>query len=194
MKFLKTAKIWYIVISAIFCIIGLILIIHPSFSIGFIGTLCGIALIVFGAVKLVGYFSGDAYRAVFKFDMAAGILSVILGIVTVINPQGLLNLICIVLGIAVLLDSIFKIQTAVDSKRMGISRWPLIMIPAVITGIAGLVLLLRPAESGELLTVILGVSVLCEGVMNLITALTAVKIEKDNEVNVIEIEADIEDK
>ena len=194
MKFLKAAKIWYIAISAIFCIIGLMLIIHPGFSIGFIGTLCGIALIVFGVVKLAGYFSGDAYRAIFKLDMAAGILSVILGIVIVINPQGLLNLICIVLGVAVLLDGIFKIQTAIESKRMGVGRWQLIMIPAVITGIAGLILLLRPAESGELLTIILGVSVFCGGVMNLITALTAVKIDKNKKPDVIEIEAEVEDK
>ena len=59
---MKAAKTGYIAISAIYCILGLILIIHPDFSAQVVAMLCGAALIVFGIVKIAGYFSKDLFR------------------------------------------------------------------------------------------------------------------------------------
>ena len=106
----KATKTIYLIISAAFCIIGLIFIIHPAFSAAVIGTLCGIFLIVFGAVKIVGYFSRDAFRLAFQFDLALGILLLALGVIIIIRPDGMMNLLCIALGISVLIDGLFKLN------------------------------------------------------------------------------------
>ena len=54
---MRVAKVGYIVMSAVFCAVGLIFIIRPDVSAGFLGYLLGTAMIVFGAIKIVGYFS-----------------------------------------------------------------------------------------------------------------------------------------
>lgn len=190
---MKAAKTSYIISSAAFCIIGLVLMIHPSFSVSVIGVICGISMMFFGAVKILGYFSKDLFRLAFQYDLATGILLLILGALVMVKPDGFMNLICIALGITVLAEGLFKVQIAIDSKRFGISRWWLIMALAVLAGIHGALLVFRPAESSEILTVILGVSLLCEGILNLITVLTAVKIVKNQQPDVIEIKAEIKD-
>ena len=138
--------------------------------------LCGVALIVFGIVKIAGYFSKDLFRLAYQFDLATGILLILLGVIVMIKPDNFLNLLCVVLGITVLIEGLFKVQVAMDSKSFGIKRWWLIMALAVLSGIHGVLLIFRPDEGMSFLLVLLGLSLLCSGVLNLITVLTAVKI------------------
>ena len=75
------AKVGYIVMSLVFCGVGAAFILRPEPSMAVIGRALGIALVVFGGVKLVGYFSGDLFRLAFQYDLAFGILLIALGAV-----------------------------------------------------------------------------------------------------------------
>lgn len=56
-KFMRAAKTSYIVLSALYCVFGVLLIAVPDFSMKLLGILVGCMMIGFGAVKLMGYFS-----------------------------------------------------------------------------------------------------------------------------------------
>ncbi len=88
---MKTAKIGYLVISVLFCVLGIVLIAAPGTSVVWLGRLLGIGMIVFGAIKLVGYFSRDLFRLAFQYDLAFGILLIALGIVTLARPGGAMS-------------------------------------------------------------------------------------------------------
>lgn len=173
---MKVAKIGYIAISVLSLVLGVILIVKPDISMETIGIVLGVIMIVFGAVKLVGYFSKDLFRLAFEYDLAAGILMILIGTVLVSNPARALEFFCTVLGILVLADGLFKIQISIDSKRFGIRLWWLILSAAIITGALGLALIFAPEESVRVMTVLLGVTLLCDGILNISTMLTAVKI------------------
>ena len=83
---MKTAKIGYFVISVLFCVLGIVLITSPGTSVVWLGRLLGVGMIVFGAIKLVGYFSRDLFRLAFQYDLAFGILLIAIGIVTLARP------------------------------------------------------------------------------------------------------------
>lgn len=183
---MRTAKIGYIIISIALCILGIILIIVPEFSTSILGILCGIILTLFGVIKLIGFFSKDLYRLAFQYDLALGIMMIIIGIIMLVHPGSLMTFICITLGISFLADGMFKIQIALDSKLFGIQQWWLILICAILTGICGSILIFRPSESSNVLAVILGVSLLVEGFLNLSTILTAVKIIRHQQPNIID--------
>lgn len=184
---MKTAKIGYIVISAALCALGIFLIAKPAFSISALGIICGIMLIIFGAVKLIGFFSKDLYRLAFQYDLAYGILLIVLGAMMLLHPESMMNFICIAIGISVLADGLFKVQIAMDSKKFGIRGWWLILILAILAGIGGGILILRPSESSLLLTVFIGISLLTEGILNLITVITTVKIIRHQQPDMVEI-------
>lgn len=185
---MRIAKIGYIVTSVMFCIAGALFIALPDISITMIGISMGIAMIVFGIVKLVGYFSRDLFRLAFQFDLELGILLLVLGLIVLIRPDDLMTFICIALGISILTDGLFKVQIALDSKRFGIKSWWVILALAVVAGTIGVFLIFRSAKSAQFLTVLLGVSILAEGILNLYTVISTVLIIKHQQPDVIEIE------
>lgn len=178
---LKIAKRGYMVISALFCILGLVLIFMPDFSLEKIYRIGGIMLAAFGIIKIVGYFSEDLYRLAFQFDLAIGILLIVLGFVLALNKHILFLPIRILLGIFILGDALLKIQTAIDAKRFGIEQWWIIIMASAVAGITGLLLLCRYYESTLYSVILLGASLLAEGVLNLITTITAVEVIRDRE-------------
>ena len=185
---MRIAKIGYIVTSVMFCIAGALFIALPDISITMIGISMGIAMIVFGIVKLVGYFSRDLFRLAFQFDLELGILLLVLGLIVLIRPDDLMTFICIALGISILTDGLFKVQIALDSKRFGIKSWWVILALAVVAGTIGVFLIFRSAKSAQFLTVLLGVSILAEGILNLYTVISTVLIIKHQQPDSIEIE------
>lgn len=185
---MRIAKIGYIVMSVMFCVAGALFIALPDISITMIGISMGIAMIVFGIVKLVGYFSRDLFRLAFQFDLELGILLLVLGLIVLIRPDDLMTFMCIALGISILTDGLFKVQIALDSKRFGIKSWWVIFALAVVAGTIGVFLIFRSAKSAQFLTVLLGVSILAEGILNLYTVISTVLIIKHQQPDVIEIE------
>ncbi len=180
------AKAGYIVMSLVFCGAGVLFIAKPELSAVAISRALGAAMILFGLIKLVGYFSKDLFRLAFQYDLGFGLLLIALGILVLAKPAGVLDFIFIALGIAILTDGLFKVQIAVDSKRFGIPTWWLTLTLAMVTGVVGLVLVFRPWDSVRLLTALLGAALLAEGILNLCVAVSTVKIVGHQRPDVIE--------
>ena len=183
---MKTAKIGYIVMSVLFCVLGVVLLFTPGVSALWIGRLLGIGLILFGAIKLVGYFSRDLFRLAFQYDLAFGLLLMVLGIVTLSHPGDALSFLCVMFGIPVLAAGLFKIQIAMDSRQFGIRNWWLVLVLAALPCVVGVVLVFRPMTGVRALTALMGLSLLCDGVLNLSVALCTVKIVDYQRPDVIE--------
>ena len=186
---MRIAKIGYIVMSVLFCAAGILFIAAPELSVSIIGVCIGVAMILFGIVKLIGYFSKDLFRLAFQFDLEFGILMMILGVVVLFNPKNLMAFICVALGISILLDGLFKIRIAMDSKQFGIKSWWLILALAIITGVIGVFLIFDSVIGARTLSVFLGLTLLSEGVLNLYTVISTVLIVKNQMPDVIEVDA-----
>jgi len=173
---MRIAKTGYIVISIAYLVLGILLIAKPDISMQIIGRILGTAMILSGCIKLVGYFSKDLFRLAFQFDLQFGILAIVLGLIVLLKPSDVLNLIFMSIGLVILADSLFKIRIAFDSRRFGIGNWWGILILAVLAGIIAVILIFKPSESAMILTVLLGSTLAAEGILNLFVAVTTVKI------------------
>lgn len=189
------AKTGYIVMSLVFCAAGIACIANPGLSAAVIGRALGVAMILFGAVKLVGYCSRDLYRLAFQYDLGFGLLLMALGILVLLRPAGVLDFIFTALGIVVLTDGLYKVQIAVDAKRFGISAWWLTLALAIAAGAVGLALVFRPWDSARVLTILLGAALLAEGILNLCVAVSTVKIVSHQQPDIIEVTSfEVEDE
>ena len=186
---MRIAKIGYIVMSVLFCAAGILFIAAPELSVSIIGVCIGVAMILFGIVKLIGYFSKDLFRLAFQFDLEFGILMMILGVIVLFNPKNLMAFICVALGISILLDGLFKIRIAMDSKQFGIKSWWLILTLAIITGVFGMFLIFESVIGSQILSVLLGLTLLSEGILSLCTVINTVLIVKNQMPDVIEVDA-----
>ena len=160
---MKIAKYGYIAISAIFTLAGLAMIFYPTPSQSFIGIFFGIAILVFGIIKLVGYWSRDLFRLAFQYDLQFGVLLCVLGIITLIRHKDAVAFLCAAYGICIMADSLFKIRTALD----------------------GLLITLCPVAAARAVTVLLGISFVSEGLLSLGVAISMVKIVDNQQPDVI---------
>ncbi len=175
-KAIRIAKVSYIILSSLFIALGIGLIALRDLSVSLIGVTAGVMLIAFGIVKLIGYFSKDLYRLAFQFDLSLGLMLAVLGIIILRNPNQAIAFLCLMLGIATMADGMFKLQSALEARKFGLKSWPLILVLAVGAGVVGILLALHPMQSARLLTVLLGIGMILEGVLNLSTALCGIKI------------------
>lgn len=183
---MKIAKYGYIAISVVFSIVGILLILLPAPSVKVIGIFFGISMMIFGAIKLVGYYSRDLFRLAFQYDFQFGILLLFLGLIALIKPGNVMNFICISLGVCIITDCLFKVKTAFEAKQFGIRAWWLTLALAIITGIAGILLTFRPSETAQSIVVLLGIALLTEGILNFSVAFSLVKIIKHQKPDVID--------
>ena len=110
----------------------------------------------------------------------SGIIAILLGLVVIIHPGNIMALVPVIMGIYFMIDGIMKIQTAVDAKRFGVRSWWLILVSAIVTGGIGILLLVNPFESAVALTVLLGITLLADGISNIwIAAYTVKAIKKE---------------
>ena len=178
MDLIKKAKHAYITISVIMLVLGLVLLIWPKMSLSVLCCLIGVMLVIGGAVKLVGYFSKDLYRLAFQFDLALGIFVSVIGIILILHPYWIMSFFPIVIGIFIMVDGVFKIQTSVDAQRFGLTNWWLILTGGILCIVLGILLVFDPFSSATALVAIMGVSLIVDGLQNLFNVLYTVKIIK----------------
>ena len=176
-RLIRTAKTGYIILSLMLCAMGLLLMLKPDVSVKAIGIIAGCVLIAFGIIKLIGYFSKDLYRLAFQFDLAFGLLLLALGVVVLLRTSLAMGTLCVILGVEIIADGLFKVQIALDARRFGLGSWWLILALAVLAGMAGTMMVANPAEGALALAMVLGASLLAEGMLNLVVTLCTVKIK-----------------
>ncbi len=185
---MKIAKFGYITVSVLMCALGIVLIAVPDISASVLGITLGVMTMIFGVVKLVGYFSRDLFRLAFQYDLATGFLLLILGTVLLIYPEHVIAFFCTVFGILVLADGLFKIQITFDAKHFGIRKWWMILSAAVLTIVFGGIVIFSSLGNWSVMSVMLGLAFLFEGILNICTVITAVKIIRNQRPDVIEID------
>lgn len=178
---IKTAKISYMVLSAVFCAMGIVLLTRPDCDMQVIGRVTGAALAAFGAVKLLGFYSKDLYRLAFQHDHVLGILSIALGLMLLLRRGMNAGVLCLVLGVEIVTDGLFKVQTALDARRFGLNTWWLMLALAAIAAAIGAWLVV--CDGGRTLVLLSGVSLLAQGLLNLCVALCAIRITPNRQPN-----------
>lgn len=81
----------------------------------------------------------------------------------------------VVVGIRIIVDSLFKLQVAIDLKRMGLRRWWSILLFSIISVLFAFLLMLNPFEGSVTLMIFIGVSLIIDGIQSIYVVLSAVK-------------------
>ena len=171
-------KALYITISILSLLAGIALVIWPGASVITICYVVGSAAILVGAVRLAGYFSKDSYNLNFQFDFAMGLVFLILGTVLIFHPGDTVAVLHFRVGILVLVDSVFKLQTALDAKHFGLKKWWVMLLCALLCAGLGLVLVILPFRTAEILVRVTGAALAVNSGENILTAGYTVKSKK----------------
>ena len=171
----------YFVNAVIMIILGLVLVIWPHILGVMLCYLLGGALIVMGAIQLIGFLRGERLGFYNKFSMFMGIVLVLLGIWICTQPRIVLSIIPVVVGIIVLIHGLMDIQYTLDIKRTGSTKWWIALISAILTLIVGLLLVFNPFTAYEISMIMLGIAMLYDGGSDLVLLIFSYLAQKDTD-------------
>lgn len=170
MKYLKSIKTAYICAGVLFALMGVALIIFPQISMNVVCCILGAFIIILGVIKICAYFSDDRYNIAFQFDLALGILAIVLGIVFIAKTNWVLSFFSTVLGIFITTGGLFSVQASIDAKRIGLNAWGGLLALSIASMAVGIILIFCPIKSLTLMTRLYGIGCALEGISRIFTA------------------------
>ena len=175
MKKRKIARFGYLLISALFCCTAFAIWLWPDYSPQAACCVSGTILLGYGVIRILGFFSDDPYCPAFHYDLACGLLFMVVG--TVIWIKGVRSYPYLIpgLGWIALLDSLCKIQMSKEARDFGLHQWRMILLAAILTGISSFLLILDGFPGPQATKILTGCTLLLEGILNWFTVSYDVK-------------------
>lgn len=144
LEIVKEMRIIHLIMSFLMILAGVFLWAWPEVATQVARYLLGGTFLLLGAARVLGYFANDLYRLAFQYDLALGALGFILGLLFLVSRDNVQAAFPYIIGVYVLIDALFKLQTAMDAKEFGMRSWVPLMITAVaITGAAIAILVMQ---------------------------------------------------
>ena len=160
-------------ITSLFLIaLGLLLIFQSDAVIYSISYIIGGILIALGVLGIIKFVQGTNKEQQTELDIVYGIVSVILGIVVIKNPQAIASIIPTILGISIVINSATKLQYAFELKANGNNLWKSTMVVSIISTLCGIVLIFNPFKALTSFTKIVGIFIVIYAVLDMISTFT----------------------
>ena len=170
---LRVARDGYVVMAILFYIAGIACFLPGSLSPMAACVICGIVLLGYGIIKIIGYMANDLYCLAFQYNLACGIFLTVLGIILLSCNIRIYPYLNMGAGMLILLDSLLTIQTSKDAKVFGLPTWHIILSLAILAGVFGVLLLVDPSERAR--QIICGCALLADGLLNQVMVHLTVK-------------------
>lgn len=167
-----------LLMSLVEILIGILLLINPmGFTSGIIITL-GILLAIMGISQVIGYFRADAEEAASSRKLTKGILCTVFGMFCAFKSGWFIatfQVITILYGVIILVAGVSKLQKAIDMVRVKHQYWFVALISAILTLLFAVLIIFNPFASTAILWTFIGVTLIVEAVMDVITFIFAKK-------------------
>ena len=152
--------------------VGVLLLVNP---IGFTSAIIraiGIGMAVGGAIWSIKYFRTPVREAAASGMLFFGIVSMLLGLFLITRTEWLITTLTILVAIyavMILVLGLLKLQWTVDLIRMKRDKWGVSGISALIAVIFGILILVNPFKSTEIIWKLAGAALLAQSVFDIIS-------------------------
>ena len=176
MENIKKALNKNIITSIIIFLVGLILFLKPDTTIKTITIIIGILLIIMGSGPVIELFKSEERK--FSFKIAPSIILFIIAFVLFFTPQILVSIIPLLIGVALVMSSAFKLQNIYNIKKSnnGFNAWTLIITIAIL--VLGLLLIINPFGGALAITKVIGIFLMIYSVLDIVDNILLKKIIK----------------
>lgn len=173
-----------IVSSILFLLFGLLLFLQTEAVIKSVSIIMGCILLALGIVPIVNYFKNRVEGFFSGAGLLYGIFSVVAGLIILMNSNILATIIPILSGVWMIVNSVNKIQIAMELRDNKINFWIVTFIFSIIILIGGVFLIVNPLKSVLLLTKTVGIIIVVYAVLDIIDSIV-IKVKLKNAVNEI---------
>lgn len=166
-KFFRSSLITAILLIAL----GILLICQSEATIITISYVLGGVIIALGVLAAIKFFQ-NVKQHKSELDLVYGIISVVLGIIIIKNPEAIASIIPMVLGVCIIISSSSKLQYAFELKANNNNLWKTTMVISIISTVCGLVLLFNPFKAIAYFTKVVGIFIIIYAILDLVSTYT----------------------
>lgn len=164
-----------IITSIVLIVLGLLLIFQSEITILSISYILGGILIALGVLAIIKFIRNTNTLLKSELDIVYGVVTIILGILIIKNPEAIASIIPIILGISIIISSATKLQYAFELKANKNSLWKTTMIISIISTLCGIILLFNPFKGAVMFTKIIGIFIVIYAILDIISTTTIKK-------------------
>lgn len=161
-----------IITSLILITLGLLLIFKSEATILLISYVIGGILIAIGVIAIIKFIQNAGKEQKNELDIVYGVVSIILGIIVIKNPEAIASIIPVILGISIILSSATKLQYALELRENKNKLWKTTLVLALISTLCGIILLFNPFKAASYFTKIVGVFIVIYAILDMISSYT----------------------
>ena len=172
-NFFKDFLLDSVFVSMLTIVAGILVTVFHSMALDIISILLGCFAVVLGIINIVKYFRQPT---VSRYNLLTGLIFGSLGVNVIIYPDTLKDFVAVVCGILILYHGIVNCENAIALKKAGYQFWYMALIFALITVIAGILLIVLKNVFIDSLALTLGIILIVEGTLN---TWTAIKVRKN---------------
>ena len=166
---------WNLVfMSVLYLGLGIFLVMKPGTALNIVCYALGGVVLACAAVQLIRYFVVE--RGVFQSQLTliSGIVCLALGAFLLLRSDIVVSVLPVVFGLFVIFDSLGRIQNALELRRCEYPSWKGFLLLAVLSIALGVIMIVDPFGTMETLVMAIGVILIVEGSLNLLSALYTV--------------------
>lgn len=164
---MNKGKIGNISSALIFTIFGLVLIIWPGMSTRIVCRGIGLIVLLYGVIQIIYCLQNQEKSFLRSGFLMLGILFALLGGWIVLNPNSVIKMIPILMGILIVLHGVQNIGHAIELKKNLFGQWGIALLLGLVTIILGAILIRNPFAAVNTLTQIIGIFLLFDGLSDL---------------------------
>jgi uncharacterized membrane protein HdeD (DUF308 family) len=151
----------------IYCLFGVILLIHPMAVGRAVCYIIGACAVVYGGFRIYGYWKAREMAGFFRVDLLTGVVLLIVGLVAFLKPELLISILPAVLGLVILMDGFVTMNQAWNLRKCSRSEWAYLMGVGVCIGVLGVILVVNPFGTAVVMMRFLGITLLVDGISDL---------------------------
>ena len=167
-KFFRSSMITSIVLLAL----GLLLFFQSEATIVTISYIIGGILVALGVLAIIKFIQNTNKEGKNELDIVYGVVTIILGILIIKNPEAIASVIPVILGVAIVVSSATKLQYAFELKSNENKLWKATMIVSIISTLCGIILLFNPFKGAVVFTKIMGIFIVIYAILDIISTVT----------------------
>lgn len=155
------------VLAAAYIVLGIIWMVYPGLTGIVICRAAGVLALAFGAARVVSAMREQDMIGWGRLDLVVGVLALAFGLFALVQPEVVLSILPLVLGIYLIVACVGKLQRSAALRRMGFVRWWSVLALGILAGILGIVLIVNPFGAAETMLMFLGASMVVDGAADL---------------------------
>ena len=152
----KVPLIFQIVIEIV---LGIFLIIYRDTTTNILFIVIGSLMAAYGAFDLIAFVTNNRNYS-FRRGLTTGVLITIIGVAFIVQAEQLKNLLAIIIGALILIESIVNCRRSLIIRHLGAQRWYILFAASLAAVAFGIVICIYPNIFGEIISLIMGIAAL----------------------------------